>query len=225
MSVIIYNNPQSNTWRGRYTTFNHGHHSNMVIIVFMNVIVFFFNYRQHFHDQYSQELIYARNMEGIVLNCISLSLSSLLPLFSSPLIYISLSLLVHPLRLSLSLSCLASLLFNCSISLCPTQLKFYSWIYHNGSSKRKMKSWKWVLHYVTHKHTYHLIRQSDEFKSSYCWYCIILFHNFALPKGQTNSKIRSLSYWGAKCWNTILQELKTIENKNVFRKHIKSPPR
>ena len=51
------------------------------------------------------------------------------------------------------------------------------------------------------------------------------FHNFALPKGQTNYKIRSLSYRGAKCWNTILQELKSIENKNIFRKHIMSPPR
>ena len=51
------------------------------------------------------------------------------------------------------------------------------------------------------------------------------FHNFALPKGQTNYKIRSLSYRGAKCWNTILQEQKSIENKNVLRKHNMSPPR
>ena len=43
------------------------------------------------------------------------------------------------------------------------------------------------------------------------------FHNFALPKGQTDYKIRSLSFRGAKCLNTILQDLKTIENKNIFK--------
>ena len=84
-------------------------------------------------------------------------------------ISLSLSLLFHSLRLSLSLSlsCLASLLFSCSISLWPTQLKLDSWIDHNGRSKRKMKSCKYVFHYVTHEHTYHLIRQIDELKSSF----------------------------------------------------------
>ena len=123
-------------------------------------------------------------MEGIVLNCISLSLLSLAVFFlllscSAPLLFWSVSALctLSP-SPSLSLSCLASLLFSCSISLCPTQLKLDSWIDHNGSSKRKMKSWKYVLHYVTHEHTYHLIRQSDKLKSSYSWFCENSFYFF-----------------------------------------------
>ena len=136
MSIITYNNPQSDTWRGRYTTFNHGH------------------------------------LEGIVLNCISLS--SLL-LFTSPLMFcpspflvclcIYLSLFSFTLSLSLSLlPCVPLILLVClPLAL---QLKLDSWIDHNGSSKRNMKSWKCVLHYVTHEHTYHLIRLSDELKSS-----------------------------------------------------------
>ena len=132
MSIIIYNNPQSNTWRGRYTTFIHGH------------------------------------LEGIVLNCISLSLLSLALLLllscSAPLlfwsvsasIYLSLSTLSPSLSLSLSLlPCVPLILLVCL----PLP---YSWNLTHG----KMKSWKCVLHYVTHKHTYHLIRQSDELKSS-----------------------------------------------------------
>ena len=107
MSIIIYNNPQSDTWRGRYTTFNHGH------------------------------------LEGIVLNCISLS--SLL-LFTSPLMFcpspflvclcIYLSLFSFTLSLSLSLlPCVPLILLVClPLAL---QLKLDSWIDHNGSSKLK----------------------------------------------------------------------------------------
>ena len=50
----------------------------------------------------------------------------------------SLSLLFHPPPLSPSLSCLASLLFYCSVSLCPTQLKLDSWIDH-----------KWEKYFIT----------------------------------------------------------------------------
>ena len=150
MSIIIYNNPQSDTWRGRYTTFNHGH------------------------------------LEGIVLNCISLSplscsFTSPLMFYPSPfLVCLCIYLSLFSFTLSLSLSLCLALRPSYSLGLSPSalQLKLDSWIDYNGSSKRNMKSWKCVLNYVTHEHTYHLIRQSDELKSSI--YFVSVWNNLLL---------------------------------------------
>ena len=123
-------NPLSKTWGGT------------VPLLIMVIILISPSYWQHFHDQYSQEPIYARNMEGIVLNCISPSLalfpfsSHVLPLslfwsvsasisLSLSLLFypLSLSLFFHPLSPSLSLSLALSPYY--SIALSPSVL--HSW--------------------------------------------------------------------------------------------------
>ena len=77
---------------GRYTTFNHGHLEGMFSIASLSSPLLLFYFSSH-----------------------------VLPLsFFGLSLHLSISLLFHPLPLSLSLSCIASLLFSWSVSLCPT---------------------------------------------------------------------------------------------------------